>query len=105
MACYDDDYDDKARVEARDLANGGHSRSIGELLRLLDAVVDGCLPPGEAAVDPGNGSGALYARHASQVVGVFIIDPPPTGGGLRVLRLLAVDRTLQKALGNAVNRA
>ncbi|MCG5078788.1 hypothetical protein [Paraburkholderia tagetis] len=94
MACYQDDIHPAARVEITALRTAGRLKALGQLLVLIDDVIDHCLSSGEMPVHPVtvvNGHG-LYERCAPQMFGVFSIENG-MAGQLPTLRLLAVSTT------------
>jgi hypothetical protein len=104
---YDGQIHPLAKQEFAALAATGARRSIGQLLPLIDEVINYGLPPGEPPVVPvpvPNGNG-LYERCAPRLFGVFAIYAAPAGSQLLpVLKLLAVGPNAAVARANAATR-
>ncbi|MGF6292711.1 hypothetical protein [Paraburkholderia youngii] len=106
MPCYQDDYHPDALQDINVQRRAGRYRALGQLLVLIDDVIEHCLASGEMPVQPVtvlNGNG-LYERCAPQMFGVFAIEQAPSAGHLPVLRLLAVDVTQAGARAAAAAR-
>ncbi len=106
MPCYQDDFHPGASQDIDAQRQAGRFHALGQLLVLIDDVIEHGLASGETPVHPVpivNGRG-LYERCAPQMFGVFAIEQPPRAGQLPVLRLLAVDVTQARARAAAAVR-
>ncbi len=95
MPCYQDDYHPDALQDINALRQAGRYQALGQLLVLIDDVIEHGLSSSEMPAHPvtvGNGYG-LYERCAPQMFGVFAIEQPPAPGQLPVVWLLAVATT------------
>ena len=94
MACYQDDIHPGALTDINAQRAAGRLHALGQLLVLINDVIDHCLSSGEAPANPVaviNGHG-LYERCAPRMFGVFSIENG-VAGQLPTLRLLAVGTT------------
>ncbi|WP_175948854.1 hypothetical protein [Burkholderia pyrrocinia] len=106
MPCYQDEFHAGALQDFARHQQSGRTHSLGQLLALIDEVIDRGLPQGEAPAHPvavPNGYG-LYERCAPQMFGVFSIVGAPAPGQLPVLRLLAMDTSAAAARATAASR-
>ncbi|WP_159085601.1 hypothetical protein [Burkholderia sp. MSMB0856] len=106
MPCYQDDYHAGALQDFARRQQAGHFHALGQLLALIDEVIEHGLSSGETPADPiavPDGYG-LYERCAPRMFGVFSIVRAPAPGQLPVLRLLAVDTSAAAARAAAAAR-
>jgi transcriptional regulator with XRE-family HTH domain len=106
VPCYQDEFHPDALQDFAVQQRAGRYHALGQLLALIDEVIEHGLGSGEQPVHPVtvvNGYG-LYERCAPRMFGVFSIGAPPTPGQLPVLRLLAIDTTAQAARTTAAAR-
>lgn len=106
MPCYQDELHPDAQQDFDLQRRAGRFHALGQLLALIDEVIEHGLGSGEQPVHPVaivNGYG-LYERCAPRMFGVFSIEAPPTPGQLPVLRLLAIDTSAQAARTAAAAR-
>jgi hypothetical protein len=104
VACYEDDFHPDALADILAQRAAGRYRALGQLMTLIDDVIEHCLASGEFPVHPVaivNGHG-LYERCAPRMFGVFSIEDRQ--GQLSTLRLLAVDITATAARAAAATR-
>lgn len=97
MPLYQDDCHPDAEHEITRLGRAGRYLALGQLLALINEVIEHGLPQGEQPaflVNVPNGYG-LFERCAPQMFGVFTIER--TAGQQLLLRLLAVDTTANAA--------
>ncbi|KWH23380.1 hypothetical protein WL99_26195 [Burkholderia cepacia] len=106
MPCYQDDYHPDALHDFGRQQQAGHFQALGQLLALIDEVIEHGLSQGEAPAHPvpvPNGYG-LYERCAPRMFGVFAVVGAPVPGQMPVLRLLAVDTSAAAARATAAAR-
>ncbi len=106
MPTFQDDFHPDALLDITRHRRAARTNQLGQLMRLIDDVIDHGLAPGEYPVQPVtvlNGSG-LYERCAPQMFGVFAIVQAPVPSQLPVFVLLAVDTTAAAARALAATR-
>jgi len=99
VPCYQDDFHPDVLHDIYAHRQAGHFLALGQLLVLIDDVIEHGLSSGEAPAHPvavANGRG-LYERCAPRMFGVFSIEAVSAPGQLPMLRLLAIDTTATAA--------